>query len=380
MRVKDDKTEHTFFIHQFLLSTSQYFKELFASQPGLTEHTLPPGPDVETVGNYVSFLYTRYDTSPGSFKNDNNNNSLSQLISLARVYRFTYNKSLDHDWVMNRAYNAAKDILRNMEISWRNEDNALQAVHKAQSAFTEWSADYSRKRSAWNIAHLIVEKFAQTCPENVYDTYIERLDRNFTIAVTRQLMRDRKQHQDTTLTQSRSSSRMTAGTAGPSTAGPSTAASSVTAGPFSPGSLTTGHRPELGFPLNTPVMKGAPPTIPAAVQHTVSPTIAQGIAPVTPPGFQQATNAQISPPVRQITRHVSLPEIQTRTQIPSPLPAGWPRSPEHAVLHGEPQWPQPALLTKYPQRYGENVPARYRQPHQRSASENVSTENRRQRE
>ncbi|KAK8115891.1 hypothetical protein PG984_012393 [Apiospora sp. TS-2023a] len=360
LRVNDSNAEHKFFVHQFLLSSSEYFKDLFAHQPGLAEHTLPPGPDVETVGNYVSFLYTL--TPYASMPNSDINSSLPQLITLARLYRFTCNDWLDHIWVMGRAYNMALDILRNMEISWRNEDTALQTVRMAQSAFAEWSAGYERRESALKIAYLIAVKFAQTCPENVFDTYAEELERKFTNAILLQLMRDKQKE-------------MASAQSSPS--------SSVTAGQR-PGSM--------------PVMQGAPPSFPRSMQHLISPTIAQGISPVTPPGFRQATNVRISPPARKIARQFSLPELQTRTQTPSsrssqtpisaqtsiyaqaPMPPVLPQWPQPAVL-GTSQRSEPSILREIPERFASNVPARYRRQrgHSRSVSENAMMENRRKR-
>ncbi|KAK7991621.1 hypothetical protein PG988_000415 [Apiospora saccharicola] len=351
LRVNDGNAEHKFFIHQFLLSSSEYFKDLFAHQPDLTEHTLPPGPDVDTVGNYVSFLYTL--TPYASMPSSDINSSLPQLIALARLYRFTCKDWLDHIWVMGRAYNMALDILRKMEISWRNEDTALQTVRMAQSAFAEWSAGYEPRESALKIAYLIAVKFAQTCPENVFDTYAEELDRKFTNAILLQLMRDKQK--ETASAQSSSSS-------------------SVTAGPYSPGSLIAGQRPGS----MAPVMQGARPTIPPSMQHLISPTIAQGISPVTPPGFRQATNVRISLPARKIARQFSLPELQTQTQTPSSRSSQTPvsvQSPIHTVL---PQWPQPAVLREIPERFAPNVPSRYRKRgHNRSVSENTTRANRR---
>ena len=323
-------------------------------------------------------------SDPSSLPKNDLNTFLSQLISTARIYRLTCNECLNHSWVMNRAYNTAKNILQNAELSWRNEDTALQTVRKAQSAFIEWSDGYDRRDNAWKIARDIAGKFAQTCPEAVFNTYAEGLGPRFINTVSQQLVRI-KQQQETELAHSRASSR--------ATAGPSAAGSSASR-PLSPRSLTAGQNPGLASPLNVPVMQGAPPTIPASLQRLVSPTIAQGISPVTPPGSRQATNAKIAPPTQQTNKHTSLPgvyaPIQTRTQTPSPIHVAlpqWPQpavvhqtpqQPQPAVVHQTPQQPQPAVLPQAPQRFATNVPSRYRQRgHNRSVSENISTANRR---
>ncbi|KAK8085173.1 hypothetical protein PG997_006444 [Apiospora hydei] len=190
LNVKEAEIEHTFFVHADLLTTSTYFKDMFIANPGLTEHTLPPGPDVKTVGNYVSILYTHTHTHvrPLGLSASDGRTTLSQIISLARVYRLTSKLCLDHSWVMNSAYNAAKDLLQNVELAW-GPGEAGQTISQLQSAFVEWSGDYGRWTTSRNIVRMIVETFASTCPEIVFEMHTELLDRKLLDAIALRLMR-----------------------------------------------------------------------------------------------------------------------------------------------------------------------------------------------